>query len=177
MRRLRQQVPNERAALARLEKARWGHRPACPECAGDDVCAHTGRRIGEYDCRRCGKHFNVRTGTIFENSHIPLRKWMYGIHLLMTTQECVSILRLSKEIGVTQQAAWRMLHRLRLACGASLETLREIVEADEAPTEGRASEQRAAKRPRPRQGSAASKQTTMPGMREHGGSGETWARP
>ena len=73
----------------------------------------------------------MRTGTIFERSHVPLHKWVYAMYLLVTARKGISSLQLAKEIGVTQKTAWFMLHRLREACGADLTKLTGIVEVDE----------------------------------------------
>ena len=62
--------------------------------------------------------FTIRTGTIFERSHIPLHKWLYAMYLLVTARKGISSLQLAKEIGVTQKSAWFMLQRLREACGS-----------------------------------------------------------
>ena len=55
----------------------------------------------------------MRTGTIFERSHVPLHKWVYAMYLLVTARKGISSLQLSKEIGITQKSAWFVLHRLR----------------------------------------------------------------
>ena len=68
-------------------------------------------------CKDCLRKFTVRTGTIFERSHIPLDKWLYAMYILQTARKGVSSLQLSKELGVTQKSTWFLLHRLREACG------------------------------------------------------------
>lgn len=73
----------------------------------------------------------MRTGTIFERSHVPLHKWIYAMYLLVTARKGISSLQLAKEIGITQKSAWFVLHRLREACGGDLEKLQGIVEIDE----------------------------------------------
>ena len=110
-----QTFPNERAAIERIEALRWPHIIACPFCASGRT---TRLKQGQYhQCNDCRKKFTVRTGTVFERSHIPLDKWLYAMYLLETARKGVSSLQLSKELGITQKATWFMLHRLRLACG------------------------------------------------------------
>jgi len=82
----------------------------------------TKRKNGYYRCNACKKDFTVRTGTIFERSHVPLNKWYYAMYMLMTARKGISSLQLSKEIGVTQKTAWFMLGRLREACGNDVTT-------------------------------------------------------
>src|SRR3990172_8332163 len=91
----------------------------------------TKSKDGYYRCNACREDFTVRTGTIFERSHVPLQKWVYAMYLLVTSRKGISSLQLSKEIGITQKSAWFVLHRLREACGADLTQLQGIVEIDE----------------------------------------------
>lgn len=76
--------------------------------------------VGYFRCLACKKDFTVRTGTIFERSHVPLDKWLFTMYLLVTARKGISSLQLSKEIGVTQKSAWFMLQRIREACGNGL---------------------------------------------------------
>ena len=72
--------------------------------------------------RSCGE-FTVRTGTIFERSHLTLRQWVLSMYMLVTARKGISSLKLSKEIGCTQRSAWFALHRLREACGGEFSKL------------------------------------------------------
>lgn len=86
------------------------------------------KRMGEsqyYMCNVCRRKFTVRTGTVFERSHISLDKWLYAMYVLVSVREGISSLQLSKELGITQKSAWFMLHRLRDACGTTKENLSE----------------------------------------------------
>ena len=100
-----------------LEKVRWPKGIICSHCYSKRI-AKRKSRIGVYQCKDCRKDFSVQTGTIFEKSKIPLKKWLYAAYLLQTARKGVSSLQLSKQIGVTQKTAWFMLHRLREACKA-----------------------------------------------------------
>ena len=108
--------PNAEAVREFLENHRWGGHVRCPACGDDRITARKGKRLGFYRCRRCKNEFTVRTGTIFERSHIPLHKWLYAIYLFVTAREGISSTQLSKELGVTQATAWFMLDRLCEAC-------------------------------------------------------------
>lgn len=66
-----------------------------------------------------------------ENSSIPIHKWIYAMHLLVTECKGISSLQLSKQLGITQKSAWFMLHCIREACDNDIEALRGIVEIDE----------------------------------------------
>lgn len=107
--------PDAEAARLYLESRRWPEGTHCPVCGlGDRI---TTRRGGYYRCNQCKEDFTVRTGTIFERSHVPLHKWLYAMYLLVTARKGIRSLELSKEIGITQKSAWFVLQRLREACG------------------------------------------------------------
>ena len=109
------EFPNERVAIRYIEGLRWANGVVCPHCDSQ----RTGRmKDSQYhQCKDCRQKFTVRTGTVFERSHIPLDKWLYAIYILQTARKGVSSLQLSKELGITQKSTWFMLHRLRIACG------------------------------------------------------------
>ena len=121
--------PDEPSARAYLESRLWPSGVRCPECKkGERI---TTRKDGYYRCNVCKLDFTVRTGTIFERSHVPLHKWLYAMYLLVTARKGISSMQLAKEIGITQKSAWFVLHRLREACGKDLDKLRGQVEIDE----------------------------------------------
>lgn len=128
-----QRFPDEESARIHLEKHRWPNGPVCPTCgATTAITARGGKRAGYYRCGQAGcGEFTVRTGTIFERSHLTLRQWVMSIYLLVTARKGISSLQLSKEIGCTQKSAWFALHRLREACGNDVSILQGIVEVDE----------------------------------------------
>jgi len=160
-----QMFPDQEAARVYLEARRWPQGPVCPVCQkGDRITVREG---GFYRCNACKEDFTVRTGTIFERSHVPLHKWLYAMYLLVTARKGISSLQLSKEIGITQKSAWFVLGRLREACGADLKVLRGIVEVDEAYIGGKESAKHESKRLK--RGRGAVGKAAVLGMRERGG--------
>ena len=112
-------LPNQEAARLYLEARLWPNGVKCPVCGmGERIGV---RKDGFYRCHQCKEDFTVRTGTIFERSHVPLHKWIYAMYLLVTARKGISSMQLAKEIGITQKSAWFALHRLREACGSKLE--------------------------------------------------------
>lgn len=55
----------------------------------------------------------MKTGTIYENSNIPLQKWFLTFYLISLSKKGISSIELSKTIGVTQKSAWYLLHKVR----------------------------------------------------------------
>ncbi len=122
--------PDESAAIDYFEDLRWGETGVCcPGCDSNKVKRL--KRRPYHLCSSCRKTFTVRTGTIFERSHVPLNKWLYAIYLLDTSRKGISSVQLSKELGVQQRTAWFMLHRLREACDILAERMDGTIEVDE----------------------------------------------
>jgi len=157
--------PDQETARKYLESRLWPGGAKCPVCGSKENI--TARKGGYYRCNACKEDFTVRTGTIFERSHIPLHKWIYAMYLLVTARKGISSLQLSKEIGITQKSAWFMLHRLREACGNKLEKLRGIVEVDESFFGGLEKNKHESKKLKKGRGTAGKK--AIIGMRERGG--------
>lgn len=161
-------IPDAEAARLYLEERRWHGSPTCPLCgAFEKITARTGKRVGYYRCHDCAGEFTVRTGTIFERSHVPLNKWVYTMYLVVTARKGISSLQLSKEIGVTQKTAWFMLGRLREAVGDDDDTLSGIVEVDETYIGGKEANKHEDKKRHDGRGPVG--KTPVLGMRERGG--------
>lgn len=86
-----------------------------------------------FKCAHCKKQFSVETGTIYENSNIPLQKWFLTFYLISLSKKGRSPIELSKMIGITQKTAWYLLHSIRymLEHRNSDNQLRGTVEVDE----------------------------------------------
>ena len=67
----------------------------------------------DFKCSCCGRIFSYKTGTIFENSKISMRKWFMAIYLQSAHKKGISSVQLAKDIRVKQQTAWVMLRRLK----------------------------------------------------------------
>src|SRR6185436_8844309 len=72
-------------------------------------------RKGLWKCKSCRKQFTVRMGTIYEESKLPLRKWLMAIHLMTSSKKGVSSHQIARELGITQKSAWFLNHRIREA--------------------------------------------------------------
>ena len=98
--------PDKQSTQSYLERQRWPERVAWPLCGRvRKITAGGGNRKGYYRCRDCGDEFTVRTGTIFERSHVPLNKWPQVMYLVVTAPKGISSLQLSKELSVTHTHA------------------------------------------------------------------------
>jgi transposase-like protein len=96
-----------------LAALRWKDGVVCPHCAGKQHSYLKTRRI--WKCRGCEKQFSVKVGTVFEDSPVPLDKWMMVVWLVVNCKNGVSSWEIHRGLKVTQKTAWFMLHRVRLA--------------------------------------------------------------
>jgi transposase-like protein len=164
-------IPDEKSAITYLEGRLWRSGPRCPKCK--TVERITLRKDGYRYCNDCALKFTIRTGTIFERSHVPLHKWIYAMYLLLTARKGISSVQLAKEIGTTQKSAWFVLQRIREACGSDARMLQGIVEVDETFIGGQEQNKHANKKLN--EGRGAVGKVAVIGMRERGG--DTFAMP
>ena len=140
-----------------LEKLRWPNGPVCPKCGGVDPYKLTPRkpgtktRKGLYKCRACRQQFTVTVGTVMEDSHIALGKWLMAIHLLCASKKGMSAHQLHRMLKINYRSAWFMAHRLRYAMTRPplVGKLRGIVEADETYMGGKPRNRHASRGPAP----------------------------
>lgn len=94
---------------------RWPDGITCPHCEGKRVSYLSSRRIWKCMAKQCHKQFSAKTGTVFEDSPIPLDKWLTALWLVVNCKNGISSYEIHRSVGVTQKSAWFMLHRIRLA--------------------------------------------------------------
>jgi len=108
--------PTEEVATKWFESVVWPNGRHCPKC-GSVKTREASHRKMPYWCTDCRSYFSVKTKTAMQSSKIPLRKWAIAVYMCMTSLKSVSSMKLSRDLGVKQQTAWFMLHRIREAWG------------------------------------------------------------
>jgi transposase-like protein len=120
---------SEEAAFEYVESQLWPDGPVCPHCGSVD---HIGKlegvrskpskkhpegveQPGLRKCYSCRAQFTVRKGTIFEDSHLPLRMWLQAIHLMCASKKGISTRQLQRMLGCGLKTAWHLGHRIRFA--------------------------------------------------------------
>lgn len=101
--------------LAFMVERRWPNGVVCPICGSKDVRFISTRRLWECKSQHPKRQFSAKVGTIFEDSALPLDKWLIAIWLVANCKNGVSSYEVGRALGVTQKSAWFMLHRIRLA--------------------------------------------------------------
>lgn len=165
--------PDETACFAHLEQIRWNGTVVSPFDAESKVyvCAYKEGTAPRYKCKNSGLYFNVKTGTIFEDTKIPLQKWFMALYILSSHKKGISSHQLAKDIDITQKSAWFVLHRLRYAFDhpnykAAMEG---TVEADETYIGGAEKNKHADKKTEGTQGRSTKTKKPVFGMVERGG--------
>jgi transposase-like protein len=142
---LAQEYSDEGNARGLLESLRWPNGPICPHCKCDGkekaiykltpkADSKRPARQGVYKCGACRKQFTVTVGTIFEDSHIPITKWLMAIFILCSSKKSISSHQLHRMLDITYKSAWFMSHRIRYAMGPEMplgKLLKGTVEVDE----------------------------------------------
>src|SRR5437762_11279559 len=101
--------------LSYLVARRWPNGVMCPVCGSEKV--HYDRTRMGWRCatKHPMRRFTLKTGTIFEDSPLGLDKWLPCVWMIVNMMNGVSSWEIHRSLGVTQKAAWFMLHRIRLA--------------------------------------------------------------
>lgn len=103
---------DEKCRIA-LEKLRWPEGVRCIRCGSEKISRNYKRNV--FECTPCGYHFTVTAGTIFHDSHLPLRKWFIATYLICESKKGISALQLKRVLGVAYKTAWYLCHRVREA--------------------------------------------------------------
>ena len=106
-------LPDEQAAIDHFRAIRWKNGAFCPYCGSTRIYHFSDNRT--HKCGDCRQRFSIKVGTIFEDTKIPLRKWMAAIWLITSHRKGIASTQLARDINVTQKTAWFMLHQLRHA--------------------------------------------------------------
>src|SRR5436309_3507511 len=76
------------ACISYFATLRWPDGPVCPKCEGKEHYYLASRCI--WKCKKCAKQFSVKVGTIFEESAIPLKKWLMALWMITNAKNSVS---------------------------------------------------------------------------------------
>lgn len=141
---LAQEYSDEDKARELMESLVWPNGAVCPHCKNHKekpiykltpkIGSKSKVRKGVHKCGACRKQFTVTVGTIFEDSHLPISKWLMALFIICSSKKSISAMQLSRMLKITYKAAWFMAHRLRFAVSPQMplnKLLQGVVEVDE----------------------------------------------
>ncbi len=162
---------DEQVCIDTVAALRWPHGAVCPRCEHTEhYYLATQKR---WKCKKCYRQFSVKLGTIFEDSPIPLDKWLPALWMAVNCKNGISSYEVHRALGITQKSAWFVLHRIRLALQArsilKLGGNGGKVEVDETFIGGKSRNMHLNKRKRRIAGTGGKDKTIVLGVLERGG--------
>ena len=112
---------------------RWRQGLSCPGCGHRGFCQLKTREL--FQCNRCKRQVRLTAGTVFQDTKLPLTTWFGAIYHLTQGKSGVSSIELGRRLGVKQQTAWLVKHKLMRAMAgreAAKPRLSGRVEVDDA---------------------------------------------
>ena len=153
-----------------LVTVRWPDGVTCPQCGSDKVTWLAKQRRWKCRTKHPRQQFSLKSGTIFEDSPLPLSQWLPALWMVVNCKNGISSHELGRALGVTQKTAWFMGHRIRLALQAgTVEKLDGEIEVDETFIGGKARNMHLAQRRRRISGRGPVDKTAVLGVLQRGG--------
>ncbi|EGQ9107936.1 IS1595 family transposase [Vibrio parahaemolyticus] len=103
----------ETQCQAHLFRLRWPTGFLCPHCGHDKYCKLNGRAL--FQCNRCHHQASLTAGTLFAKTKLALTTWFLAIYLITQEKNGISSLELSRQLGISYNATWRLKHKLMQA--------------------------------------------------------------
>ncbi|PYP93012.1 MAG: IS1595 family transposase [Candidatus Angelobacter sp. Gp1-AA117] len=161
---------NEQTCIDTVAAVKWPDGiPVCPNCGGKEHYYLATQKRWKCKNGECGKQFSVKVGTIFEDSPLPLEKWMLAMWMIANCKNGSSSWEIHRAIGITQKSAWFMMHRIRLAMqNGSIMKFGGECEADETFIGGKARNMHMDVKKRRITGSGPTDKTAVMGILQRG---------
>ena len=146
--------PDDATAERWIAQCRWDGEPACPQCGSVNVQVGAKHPSQPYRCREkgCRKQFSVKTDTAMAGSNLGYQTWAVATYLLATGLKGQASMKLHRDLGIGQKAAWFLAHRLRETWEAQQAPFKGPVEVDETYIGGLGEEQTREQEGEPGQG-------------------------
>ncbi len=104
------QYGTEDKCRATLFRFRWPNGFRCPRCDNKTYCEIKKRKV--FQCNSCHFQTSITAGTIFHSTNLPLSKWFLAMFLITQSKNGISALELSRHIGASYNATWRLKQKL-----------------------------------------------------------------
>lgn len=171
-----QYFKDEKQCIHYLEHYRWRGSICCPRCGV--VKVYRFKDGTRFKCSGCREQFTAKTGTIFEDTKIPLSKWFIAIYFVVCCKKGVSSHQLARDLNITQKSAWFVLQRIRGGFQQDYDTpLEEMVEVDETFVGGKNKNRHKDKKVKNSQGRSFKDKTPVLGVLQRDGKIKTIVVP
>ncbi len=157
--------PDDAAAEQWFAQSRWPDGIRCPYCESDKVNTRATHATMPFRCNACAKRFSVKSKSVMHSSKLGDQTWAIAIFLGTTNIKGISSMKLHRDLGITQKAAWYLLHRIREAYTEAIGVFSGEVEVDEAYFGGKRKFMHASKR-KTLKGKGTAGKTAVVGMKE-----------
>ena len=107
---LQERYGSEEQCEAAIVAWRWPQGFVCPHCGGTKHAITGQRRL--YACHSCRRQVSIKSGTVFENTMLPLTKWFQAMWLITSSKNSISTLAMSRHLGIKWDSAWLMRQKL-----------------------------------------------------------------
>jgi transposase-like protein len=154
-------------ALWYMVGKRWPKGVVCPTCGREDVNFLAAQRRWQCKSKHPLRQFTAKVGTVFEDSPLPLEKWLPAVWMIINAKNGISSYEIHRALKVTQRTAWFMLHRIRIAM--KMGSGDAGVEVDESSVGGLSRNMHLAQRKRRIQGPGGKGKAIAFGILERGG--------
>lgn len=129
------QFPTEKDAINFIISKKYPNNEyVCPKCGCTHKVYHQKYDVRKFYCNNCKSEFSALADTIFENTHLDIRMWIYAMNLVIISRKGISAMQLQRMLGIkSYKCAWRMMKMIRQAMGKDemKEVFEAIVEIDE----------------------------------------------
>jgi transposase-like protein len=125
-------LSTEQDVVEHFQQRRWGEQVISPFDPNSKVYQYPNNW---YKDKNTGQRFNVKSGTIFAGTKLPLKKWLKAMYLFSKYKKGLTLAQLAQELDVTEKTAWRILDKLRSSLNQDnfiKDLLEGTVEVDEA---------------------------------------------
>ena len=110
------QYPDEASCEESLRRFREHHGLYCSQCGGLRLSWNPSHKF--WTCMDCKHEMLLRSGTVMQGSHLPVRDWFAAMFLLTATKRAISTKEIQRQIGRKRyQPVWEMVHKLRDVMG------------------------------------------------------------